>query len=116
MATTAHVIWQASVEGLQAESVPLVRQWVLTTPTLRRDVHAWGAGDLTLTVPAGATFLVFDPPATTTAGFKLKGNAGDTGWSIPATIPSIIPVHLIPAGAFLINASGAVTDVAITFL
>lgn len=66
--------------------------------------YAFSNGDNTLVVPAGAQTLLIDGSTQT---LKLKGNAGDTGWSLPAGQPVLVPVT---AGAsVIINSNGAST-------
>lgn len=111
---TCHAIFQASVEGLQAASIPLILQWTLPTAVLKRETLAWGPGDTTLTVPTGCTFILVEPPATTTAVLTAKGAGGDTGWRISSTLPT--PLTAGPTGSKIIGASLAVTDVRVTYV
>jgi hypothetical protein len=69
---------------------------------------ALSTGDNTLTVPPGAQGFVFVPPTSSVVVKKLKGIAGDTGFTLSPTLPSVI---MLPAGATtaLVNAASSET-------
>lgn len=69
---------------------------------------ALASGDNTLTVPPGAQGLIFVPPSASVVVKKLKGVGGDTGFTLSATLPSVL---MLPAGTatVLINAASSET-------
>lgn len=112
---TGRALFQAHVDGAQAESIPLVVSWILSTADFAWTTLSWGPGDTTLVVPATATFLVIKPPSTNLATLTLKGNAADVGWQILPTLPTVVPVH--GAGVpRILTASLAVAGLQVAYL
>ncbi len=66
------------------------------------------SGDNTLTVPPGSQGLVLVPPSSSVVAKKLKGVGGDTGFTLSATLPSVL---MLPPGTatVLINAASSET-------
>jgi hypothetical protein len=67
-------------------------------------------GDNTITLRSGAQRLTIKPPTANTQALKLKGNAGDTGWSIRPNVWTSLGVADTP-GTLILYAAGPVLGV-----
>jgi hypothetical protein len=110
---TARAIFQAHVDGLYPESIPLDLQWTLLAAVGQLTTITLAAGDNTLAIPAGTTLIGIKPPTTNGIVLKLKGAGGDTGFTLQPSIPFLLSWA---AGTVLINAVSQVPGVQLAFL
>lgn len=74
------------------------------------------SGDNTITVPTGAKACIVIPPTgNTTVVIKLKGAAGDTGFTMAKSMPACLSFDTAPA-SFVINASAVLAGVVVVFV
>src|SRR5262245_6382769 len=112
---SGRAIFQAHVDGVLPESLPIDLQWTLTgTVVVVQYPVTLAAGDNTLSFPAGTTLIVLVPPTTNTAVLKSKGVGGDTGWVLQSTQPTVFT--FTAGGSAIINASAQVTGCKLIFL
>ena len=65
-------------------------------------------GNNTISVPAGATWLLIEPPSGNAVTIKLLGTGSDTGFTLDPTRATLLPLAAGTASVIL-NASGPVT-------
>jgi hypothetical protein len=109
---TARAIFQAHVDGLYPESLPIDFQWSFVAAVGQLQTVTLAAGDNTLTIPAGTTLIGIKPPTTNAIVLKLKGAGGDTGFTLQPNTPTLISWA---AGTVLINAVSQLTGVQLAF-
>src|SRR5262249_55878316 len=111
---TARAIFQAHVDSLFPESLPIDLQWTFsnTAGQIQPNVTL-NAGDNTLTLPALTKLVLLIPPTTNAATLKLKGAGGDTGFTLQ---PNLANAFTYFGGNVLVNASAQVTGVTLVFL
>lgn len=112
MAVTARAIFQAHVDGLYPESLPIDLQWSFPAAVGQFQTVTLAAGDNTLTIPTGTTLVQVKPPTTNAIVLKLKGAGADTGFTLQPNTPTLITWA---AGAIIINAVSQVTGVQLGF-
>lgn len=96
-------------------AVSINLQWTIVTPVDSRSLLSLASGANTITVPAGATFLVISPPTTnTTITLTLKGVTGDTGVQIAKATPTVLSLGTV--STFCLTASGILAGVEFIFL
>jgi len=110
----ARAIFQAHVDSVLPESVPIDLQWTLTGNVISIIFpFTLSAGDNTLAPPTGTTMICLVPPTTNTFALKSKGAGGDTGWVLQAAQPT---VFTYTSGTAMINAASQVNGCKIIFL
>jgi hypothetical protein len=70
--------------------------------------YVLSSGDNTISVPSGSVGFVIVPSTASTVVKKLKGGAGDTGFTIRASAPSVVSMPN-STSSILINASAGET-------
>jgi len=111
---TARAIFQAHVDNLYPESLPIDFQWSFVAAVGQLQTVTLNNGDNTLTIPAGTSVVGLKPPATNSVALKAKGAGGDTGWTLQAAMPNVFTWS---AGNIVINAGGSsVAGVQLAFL
>jgi len=105
MANTGTIRLTGTVTGQASGDKNLAAEWDLTAAVVDVNTVSLASGDNTITVPTGATVMLFIPPTSNAETIKIKGAAGDTGFTISPTKPT---VFTYAAGAIILNASGTV--------
>ncbi len=107
--TTTSISVAVSGDGVAATYTPASAPITNTTGPAGGPVDvALSSGDNTITVPSGSKGMLLVPPATSSVVKKLKGDAGDTGFTIAPALPSVLA---LPTGttSILINAASSET-------
>ena len=110
---SARAIFQAHVDDLFEETVPIDFSWVLPNSSATIQLVNFTIGDNTLTIPALTKVIGIKPPMTNAAALKVKGAGGDTGFTLYSSLPNVFTWS---SGTVIINASVAVTGVTLVFL
>src|SRR5215475_585895 len=111
---SGRAIFQAHIDDLLPESVPIDLQWTLTGAVLQIQYPITLAnGDNTLSIPTGTTMIVLKPPATNSNALKNKGAGGDTGWTLQPNQPNVFTYF---GGNIVINSAGSTANVFIAYL
>ena len=111
---TARAIFQAHVDGLLPESIPIDCQWAMpATVGVALMPFPLTTGDNTLTPPIGTTLCILIPPAASAVALKLKGIGADTGWTLKPNVPAILTVG---TASVIINAAAPGVTVTLGFL
>lgn len=108
---TARAIFQAHVDDLLAETLPVALQWSMTSAVGQIQSLTIGT-NTTITVPSGTTLIILIPPTTNTNALTLKGASGDTGVLLSLTKPTVIAYA---SGTVILNAASS-TAVTAVFL
>jgi hypothetical protein len=107
MATSARAIFQAHVDGLFPESLPIDAQWAFLSgvgAVMSQVVMA--NGDNTIAVPAGTQLIIMIPPPDSVFTKTWKGAGGDAGVGFQRQSPMIFPYA---SGTLIIGSAGAET-------
>lgn len=104
---TARAVFQAHVDDLLLESIPIDASWPLTNAAYSVQRPTLANGDNTFTVPTAARLLILLPPATVAFTKKWKGAGGDTGVSFDQFLPMVFPV--VQGTTIIINSAGLET-------
>jgi hypothetical protein len=107
---TARAIFQAHVDGLYPESIPIDLQWSFPAAVGQFQTVTLAAGDNTLTIPAGTTLVQVVPPVLN--AIVLKTGTGGNGWTLQ---PNLANLFTWAAGNLIINAASQVTGVKLGF-
>lgn len=109
MASTGTVTIAATVNGLPtgAKSFSLAYGPIVGAVAEILDVQL-ASGNNTVTVPAGATWMLIAPPSANTVQLKLLGTGTDSGFALDLTRATLLP---LPTGttSVILNAAGNVT-------
>ncbi len=92
MTATGTVNILAAVQGLPEGALQIAIPVSLAAALGVEDTTTLSTGANTITVPTGATFLLFVPPSANTQTITLKGVTGDIGVGLSKTIASLIAV------------------------
>jgi len=110
---TARAIFQAHVDGLYPESIPVDYQWSMLAAVGQLQTISLANGDNTLTIPAVTTLIGIKPPVTNANTLKLKGAGGDTGFTLQPNLPFLLTYF---GGNVIINSAGSTAGVQLLFL
>jgi len=114
MATSGRAIFQAHVDGVLPESIPIDEQWTLTGAVLEiRSSVTLANGDNTITIPNGTKVIDFTPPTTNANALKLKQTGTDSGFVLQPNMPNILTWSM---GGLVINAGGSTPGCRFVFL
>jgi len=114
MATSGRAIFQAHVDGVLAETVPIDEQWSLAGTVLEiRSSVTLNSGDNTITIPSGTKVIDFSPPTTNGSTLKLKQTGADSGFVLQPNMPTILTWS---SGGLVLNASVSVPGCRFVFL
>ena len=75
MANTGTIRLTGTVTGQATGPKELYAEWDLAAAVVDVQTVALASGDNTITVPTGATVILFSPPTTNVEVLKIKGNA-----------------------------------------
>jgi hypothetical protein len=107
---TARAIFQAHIDGLYPESIPIDLQWLFPAAVGQFQTVTLASGDNTLTIPTGTKLVQVVPP--TTNAIVLKTGTGGNGWTLQ---PNMANLFTWSAGSLIINAASTVTGVQLGF-
>ena len=103
----------STVYGNQSFNLPVIN---LASPIGAVTVLTLSSGDNTITIPAGTTIIIIQPPANNAAVLKLKSVAGDTGILISLTSWQILQTTSGQTTFIINSASAGSAATTITFL
>ena len=111
---SARAIFQAHVDGLFPESIPIDLQWSVPTalPVVR--TFDLNSGDNLIVPASGVTLVIYVPPPANGTALKLKGAPGDTGLVIQTNKPVVLT--WTATSTLYINAAAGVAGGQIIFL
>lgn len=107
---TGRAIFQAHVDGLYPESIPIDLQWTFPACVGQFQIVTLASGDNTLAVPVGTTLVQVVPPSTNI--IVLKTGTGGNGWTLQ---PAMANLFTWAAGNLIINAASSVAGVKLGF-
>lgn len=113
MPNTGTIKLTGEVTGPASGDKKMAASWSLAAAVLDAQTKDLSSGDNTITVPSGATVILFIPPTANTYAITVKGNAGDTGVRISKTKPTVLTWDA--AGSLILNAGGAIAGCEINF-
>ena len=107
---TGRAIFQAHVDGLYPESIPIDLQWTFPACVGQFTTVTLASGDNILAVPVGTTLVQVVPPPTNIIVLK-TGTAG-VGWTLQ---PAMANLFTWSGGNLIVNAASTVTGVKLGF-
>jgi hypothetical protein len=106
-------IFQAHLDGLYPESIPLDLQWSNLNSPGQLQTVTLNSGDNTLTVPTGTVLIAIKPPAGNGTVLKLRAAGPIDVFTLQANMAGLFPWS---AGTVTINAAASVAGVQLAFL
>jgi len=106
---SGRAIFQAHIDGLFLESLPIDLQWTLQNGVYQSDAQLFASGNTIVTPPSNTQLILIQPPSTNTVALLLKRVAGDTGYPLSNTMPNVITWNATPGSTFVLNCASQVT-------